>query len=369
MARIEAVEVFRVNLPLRKPMKLASERIHVAQNVLVRITSSEGVAGWGEAASAPTMTGETQATIFACADTVIGPAITGEMLDTPEDLRRVESLVDRCVAANPSAKAGVIMALYDLFARQAKVPLWQIFGGLHRQRMPALLIVGDDDEAAEIRQAGAARAAGFRHIKVKVGANDPLIDARRVAGIRDACGWDIAISADANMGWNEYQARIFLEHAVPSKLHYLEQPLATSDIAGAERLSRLGTTELAADEGIHGLEDLTKNAEAGVRWFGLKLIKLGGYRQLREAADFCHASGRHPILACKIAESSIGASAMAHFCATLPHLETGISFSHTYLSRDVVKTPLDISRGHVAVPAGIGHGAEVDFDAVLAMQA
>jgi len=46
------------------------------------------------------MTGETQE-LFCCADTVIGPAITGEMLDTPEDLRRVESLVDRCVAAIP----------------------------------------------------------------------------------------------------------------------------------------------------------------------------------------------------------------------------------------------------------------------------
>src|SRR5258708_11456392 len=115
MTRTEAVEVFRVNLPWRKPMKLASERIHVAQNVLVRITSSGGVAGWGEAASAPTMTGETQATIFACADTVIGPAITGEMLDTPEDLRRVQTLRRRCGSPHPSAQAGGVTTLHYPF--------------------------------------------------------------------------------------------------------------------------------------------------------------------------------------------------------------------------------------------------------------
>jgi len=90
------------------------------------------------------------------------------MLDTPEDLRRVESLVDRCVAANPSAKAGVIMALYDLFARQAKVPYGR-FWRLHRQRMPPF-DRRDDDEAAE-SAAGAARAAGSPY-QGQVGAND-----------------------------------------------------------------------------------------------------------------------------------------------------------------------------------------------------
>jgi len=88
-----------------------------------------------------------------------------------------------------------------------------------------------------------------------------------VAGIRDACGWDIAISADANMGWTSIR-RAFSSSMLFPQIALLEQPLATSDIAVRSvcpgRDDRTG-----GDEGIHGLEDLTKeDAEAGVRWFG-----------------------------------------------------------------------------------------------------
>ncbi|MFL9922136.1 enolase C-terminal domain-like protein [Paraburkholderia fungorum] len=369
MANIEKVDVFRVNLPLCKPMKLASERIQVAENVFVRLTCSDNVVGWGEAASAPTMTGETQSTMYACASEKIAPSIIGQELASFDDLRVLETCIDRSVSANTAAKAAVIMALYDLFARQRKVPMWQLFGDLQRNLIPALLIIGDDDEAEELKQASTARRMGIGHIKIKVGANDPLTDARRVAAIRDLCGWDMAISADANMGWDESQSRVFLENVVSSKLHYLEQPLGAKDVAGAGRLSHLGLMDIAADEGIHDLQDVKHNAQVGVRWFGLKLIKLGGYLPLQEAVDFCHSTGNRTILACKIAESSIGASAMAHFSATVPDLETGVSFTNGYLSQDVVKSPLSITRGQVEVPPGIGHGAEVDIDAVHALQA
>lgn len=369
MVKIEDVEVFRVNLPLRKPMKLASERISVAQNLLVRITSSEGVIGWGEAASAPTMTGETQASMFDCASRTIAPAIKAQALDTAADLRRIESLIEACAAANPSSRAAVIMALYDLFARQTHIPLWQLFGEFKRERIPALLIIGDEDHTREIEQTRAGLLAGIVHIKIKVGAGDPLTDAGRVATIREVCGWDVVISADANMGWTEDQARVFLEAARPSKLQYLEQALAPEDLAGVGRLSRLGLTDLAVDEGLHGLADLGTQAKLGVRWFGLKLIKLGGYRQLQQAAAFCDAAHHHPILACKIAESSIAASAMAHFSATLPRLDSGVSFSHSYLLHDLVETPLDIIRGYASVPKGNGHGANVDLHAVKAFEA
>jgi len=95
--------------------------------------------------------------------------------------------------------------------------------------------------------------------------------------------------------------------------------------------------------------------------------QLGGYRQLRRRrTSATRLQTSDP--ACKIAESSIGASAMAHFCATLRTWRPASAFRIRIFTGRCQDTAR-ISRGHVAVPAGIGHGAEIDFDAVLAMQA
>ena len=63
--RIKTIEPIAVSLPMKKPVQMAGETVARADNVLVRIESEDGVVGWGEAASAPVMTGETVASMMA----------------------------------------------------------------------------------------------------------------------------------------------------------------------------------------------------------------------------------------------------------------------------------------------------------------
>ena len=56
---IRRVDAIPVALPLKTPMKMSAETITAAQNLLVRVEAADGSVGWGEAASAPTMTGDT----------------------------------------------------------------------------------------------------------------------------------------------------------------------------------------------------------------------------------------------------------------------------------------------------------------------
>src|SRR6202034_2539289 len=62
---IRRVDAIPIALPLKKPMKMAGVTIATADNVLVRIEADGGLVGWGEAASAPTMTGDTQGSLVA----------------------------------------------------------------------------------------------------------------------------------------------------------------------------------------------------------------------------------------------------------------------------------------------------------------
>ena len=76
--RIKAVEAIPVGLPLTKPMKMAGVEIRTADNLVVRIEAEDGTCGWGEAASAPTMTGDTLPAMVAAVRDVLAPIVKGQ---------------------------------------------------------------------------------------------------------------------------------------------------------------------------------------------------------------------------------------------------------------------------------------------------
>src|SRR5258708_23307080 len=118
MATIIRVEPFGIGLPLRKPMRLASETIVVAENLFVRVTSSDGLVGWGEAASAPTMTGELLERMVATVRRFVGPALLSAPLD---DLAALEERTARSIRANSGRKSAVVIARHDLDAHHPGV--------------------------------------------------------------------------------------------------------------------------------------------------------------------------------------------------------------------------------------------------------
>jgi muconate cycloisomerase len=78
----------------------------------------------------------------------------------------------------------------------------------------------------------------------------------------------------------------------------------------------------------------------------------------------CRRLGLSVNIAVKIAESSIGSAAALHLACAVPKADWGVSLSHLYLADDVVKRPLALADGLVALPEGPGLGVEVDEDAV-----
>src|SRR5262245_66312347 len=75
---IRRVDAIPVALPLKKPMAMAGVTVSRALNLLVRIEAADGAVGWGEAASAPTMTGDTLAGLVAAVCDHLGPLLIGE---------------------------------------------------------------------------------------------------------------------------------------------------------------------------------------------------------------------------------------------------------------------------------------------------
>jgi muconate cycloisomerase len=121
---------------------------------------------------------------------------------------------------------------------------------------------------------------------------------------------------------------------------------------------------IGVDEAIHSLGDISATAKAGARGVSLKLIKLGGMTAAIEAGKLCQKLGLSINIASKIAESSVSSAAALHLACAVPKADWGVSLTHFYLAEDIVKRPLQLKDGLVALPAGPGLGVDVDETAV-----
>jgi muconate cycloisomerase len=100
----------------------------------------------------------------------------------------------------------------------------------------------------------------------------------------------------------------------------------------------------------------------------VKLIKLGGISAALEAAGLSARLGLSLNIAAKIAESSIASAAAVHLACAAPSADWGVSLTHFYLAEDLVRAPLPLRDGHVALPGAPGLGVDVDEAAVERMR-
>jgi muconate cycloisomerase len=349
---------FPLALPLLSPMTLASERITHAETLVVRAADGSGEEGWGEAAAAPTMTGETIEGMAAALTRFLGPALRAAEAEPP-----VQALwrMGRAIRGNSGAKAAAEAAVLDLLARRAGLPLAAYLGTALRDEAPALLMIGGGTAEAALATAEAGQRQGYRHFKLKVGLGPVEQDVATVRALRAALGPGAHLSADANMAWSVAQTRAFASALGPGMLDYLEQPVGDDDLAGMAAVQAVSPFPLCLDEGLHGLEDIDRAADlSAAGGIGLKTLKLGGPLGVLAADARCSARGLARTLACKIAETSIGAAIAAHLSLLLADASWGVSITATALADDPVAERVLPETGMIRPPLGPGLGVRPD---------
>jgi muconate cycloisomerase len=358
--KIRRLEPIAVSVPLAKPLKMAFEEVKSAENVLVRLETGDGVVGWGGAAAAPTMTGETVASMAAAIRYLAGK-LEGMPLD---DIAAVMARAGNFLYGNNSAKSVIEMALHDALGRARRAPVHDLLGGKQRGRIAVLRMVGTGKgTAADVADAQRGRADGYVAFKIKVGVAAPREDAERTRKICEALdgGGGFLICADANQGFTPDQAVEYVRAVEDTALAYFEQPVAAHDIEGMAKVARASRIPVGCDEGLHSLEDLERHHEAGAAGgFSLKTIKLGGLQPVMDAGLLCEKLGLKVNLASKMAETGVSTAALLHLAAALPAVDWGVGLSSPYLTDDILQQPLAVESGHIAVPAGTGLGVEVD---------
>ena len=309
--RIVSVSAQPWTLPLVAPFVIAARTATEAQNVRIRIETETGHGGDGASAPVGYVTGESVSSVLDAVNAV-GPALVGQPVDRLGPLlARANALLTEA----PAARAGLEMALYDVWARERRLPLWQHFGGRLKQVTTDLTIplVAPDAAAALAR---AAWADGFRALKIKVGdPSGPDADLARIESVVSAVP-HVRLRIDANQAFTPEAAVAFARALIDlgAAVDLLEQPVAAGDVNGLKYVRQRTAIPIFADEAARSVaEVLHLLREDAVGGINVKLMKSGISGALQIIA-LCQAHGKKLMLGCML-ETGLGIAAAAQIAA------------------------------------------------------
>lgn len=285
--------------------------------LMMFVETDTGLVGIGEVTGSPDWSGETCLGAKALLEQHLIPKLIGE------DPRRIRHCMDRLskTFANPFAKAGIEMALFDLLGKSLNAPVYQLLGGAVRSadlplRFP-IMPVGPEESALVGKR---MVSEGFGTLKLKVG-HDPLeYDLERVRQVREAVGPKIRLTVDANGGWSVNEAiraaPILEEYGVV----FIEQPVHRLDLDGLARVRQHVRLPVMADESVFTIQDAIACIQKGAAdIISVYPGKNGGLLNTLAIASLAEAAGVHCAIGSNL-EWDVGSAAMIHACMAIPNI-------------------------------------------------
>ena len=356
--KIESINIYKLNVALTHAIKVPIGILDAARNVVVRINTDNGLSGWGEASPFSPITGDSQESNYHTAQQLAQLIKGKDPLAIEERMREINAFT----VAEPSIRSAFDIALYDLLAKAANLPLYALLGGGRREIRTDLTIGMQDTVEQTCSRAADILEQGFDAIKLKVG-RPGTQDVAHVAAVRDLVGPDVLIKIDSNQGWDYPGAVANLRAMEPLNLQYSEQPLAAWDYDNLRRLRDKVALPICADESVFDEKDALKLIASGaVDYLNIKLGKSGGIHTALKINAIAESAGCKCMIGC-FAESRLALSAAAHLAMARPN----ICFLDLDSAFDMKDDPViggmtydDHIGGLINLTDAPGHGAVLD---------
>lgn len=300
-----------LELDLKHPFTIARGTQETARNVLVKIADEEGRVGLGGAAPSSHY-GETVETVQAVLPSLLSIV---ETVGDPHAIDRIERRMEETIAGNPAAKAAVDIALHDLVAKRADLPLYRLWGLDPADSIATSYTIGIDDPAVMEERAEAAMAAGFETLKVKLGTDR---DRESLEAVREGAP-EATIRVDANEAWSPKEAVRRIESIREFGVEFVEQPVPAEDPEGLAFVYEHSPLPIAVDESVIRAHDVPLVADR-TDIVNLKLMKSGGLREARRIISTARANGLEVMTGCMV-ETNASIAAAAHLAPLLDYAD------------------------------------------------
>jgi L-alanine-DL-glutamate epimerase-like enolase superfamily enzyme len=291
-SEIVSIETYAIAVPLKRPIADATAAMAHWIVPVVEITTRDGRVGTGISGvhTAPEL-------LTSVIDNYYAPALLGtsseDILGTWNRLYWLPTHWIGRAGAVHMALAMVDIALWDLAAQRAGVPLWKLQGGTP-DPIQAYNTDGGWLNASEsdlIRDLSSLIDSGWKRVKIKVGKADWREDARRSRAVRKAIGDDITLMCDANQRWDLSTANRLLPVFEEVQMDWVEEPLHADDLAGHAALQSKTTLDIASGESIYSVEQFSSFiAQDAIRVVQVDVTRVGGVTEWLQVA--AHAAAR-----------------------------------------------------------------------------
>jgi o-succinylbenzoate synthase len=338
--KLASFDLYRYNLPFSRPVTLGEITSYRREGLLLRLWGDDGSVGWGETAPLPGFSRESQGEaaeqLRQLAGSMMGREATEDWVDPHGEFAR------ELARTSPSVRFG-----FELAA-------WNLYGALCGKTLPELVTPSPRAAASvngllsgsPVEVLGEARRmgdAGYRSIKLKVGARSVAEDAALVRALGEELGSGISLRLDANRAWSYEEAAEFLGEAPP--FEYVEEPLA--DPARLPELVREFGVPVALDESLIGVEP--EELEDFAVAFVLKPTLLSGISVTLRVAERALSLGVTPVVSSAY-ESGVGTAALLALAAGIGDFPVPAGLDpYRMVAGDVLETPLDLSSPSVGV--------------------
>jgi L-alanine-DL-glutamate epimerase-like enolase superfamily enzyme len=311
---ITKIDIYRFSIPM-ETFTIATGTMTHAQNVFIRVYTDGGFYGVGECSAFPMIVGETQDTCLVMAREFAKLWKGKDALNIPDRLQQLNDFT----AGNTTIKSAFDMALYDIAAKNADLPLYQFLGG-ERRDVETDITIGIASPEIMAEKALAFKKSGANILKVKLGKN-ATDDVERIKQIRKAAGNEIKIRVDANQGWSFDAAVYALQSLGKYDIEFCEQPMRTWHDDRLPELMILSPVRIMADESVYNHHDARKQINTkSCDYINIKLAKSGGLFEAKKIHDLA-AERNIPCMMGGMLESRIALSAKLHFVYANPNMQ------------------------------------------------
>ena len=355
---IERLDFHHLRMPLKSPFETSFGRIETRDSILVT-AYSDGLVGYGECAADrdPGYSYETSRTAWHILEDYLAPVVLGEDVPDAKDFQnRVAG-----VRGHLMAKAGLEMALWDLWGKQAGKSLQELLGG-KRDKVDVGVSIGLQSSPEVLVEVAASYLdKGYSRIKIKI---KPGRDVGDVEAVRTAFP-DVKLQVDANSAYTLDTADALLP-LDDFELLLIEQPLAEDDLWDHSQLASRFKTPLCLDESITSVKHARQALEMkACSIINIKPGRVGGLSQGAAIHDLCAEQGV-PVWCGGMLETGVGrASNLA--LASLPNfaLPGDISATERYYDEDIIEEEFVLNADStIDVPTRPGLGVTINPDAV-----
>ncbi len=279
MPKIQSVSVGIARVPLDNVTSFATRTVSARDYCLVKVRSAHGIEGIGFCYAGSTGGNITKAAV----EDLLAPKLIGEESLRIEGLWQemyAESLLQGRAGSAMRALSILDVALWDLNARSAKLPLYQYLGSVVTDKVPAYASGGYYLPGKKPKKLGDEMAsyvkAGFKAVKMKVGRLSPREEEARIKAARDAIGPDVHLMLDAINAWSDLPTAMrYMERYELYDPYWMEEPFSPDEIDLHARLAKLTRVTIATGEIGYG------------RWYHKELLDKGAAEILQTDAAVC----------------------------------------------------------------------------------